>query len=73
MKVILDEIARFSPKTGFNVVGEDDFELPGERLFLLGHFATKEEAEAAAQEHREDMALSGNDMDKVHVYAPWSD
>ena len=37
----------FIPTTGFNLVGLDDFELPGEELYLIAHYATREEAEAA--------------------------
>lgn len=29
--------ARFRPKSGYNVVGVDTFEDPGEQLYLIGH------------------------------------
>ena len=32
------------PKSGFNLVGMDAFEMPGEELYLIAHFATREEA-----------------------------
>jgi len=35
-----------TPETGYNVVGVDTFEPPGEELFLVGHYDTWEEAEA---------------------------
>ncbi len=70
IKKIEDEVERFTPKEGYNVVGEDDFEMPGERLHLLGHFKTREEAEASKKRHEEEMADDGNDMDKVHIYGP---
>ena len=56
---------RFIPNEGFNVVGVDSFEEPGDELYLIGHFATREEAEAArATAERE------NPMEKVHIYEP---
>jgi hypothetical protein len=58
------EILRFTPKEGFNVVGVDSFERPGEALYLVGHYATRKEAAAAARAHE---ASSG---DRAHVYAP---
>lgn len=58
------EILRFTPEEGFNVVGVDSFERPGEALYLVGHYATREEAAAAARAHE---ARSG---DRAHVYAP---
>lgn len=39
--------ARFIPETGFNVVGVDTFEIPGEQLYLIGHYSTQAKAEAA--------------------------
>ena len=33
-----------TPKTGFNVVGIDKFEMPGDELYLIKHVDTKEEA-----------------------------
>jgi hypothetical protein len=58
------EILRFTPEEGFNVVGVDSFERPGEALYLVGRYATRREAAAAAREHEE---RSG---DRAHVYAP---
>lgn len=65
---MLAEKKKFLPKEGFNVVGEDDFEPPGERLYLLGNYSSKEEALAAKKEKEKENADKGNDMDKVHVY-----
>jgi hypothetical protein len=58
------EILRFTPQEGFNVVGVDSFEMPGEALYLVGHYGTRKEAAAAARAHE---ASSG---DRAHVYAP---
>jgi hypothetical protein len=41
------EIRIFTPPSGFNLVGLNDYELPGEQLYLIAHFSTIEEAEAA--------------------------
>jgi len=41
---------RHIPKEGFNIVGLDDFELPGEQLFLIKHCATEKEAKEYLQE-----------------------
>ena len=38
---------RFIPKKGFNVVGIDDYEIPGEQLYLVGHFDNESAAKAA--------------------------
>lgn len=43
---ILDDKDRFTPRSGFNVVGRDDFEEPGEMLYLVASCATRPEAEA---------------------------
>lgn len=57
--------AKFIPKTGFNVVGVDDFELPGERLYIIGHFnEEKSAAEAMSKFKRE------NPGETVHIYDP---
>jgi hypothetical protein len=36
------------PKTGFNVVGIDSFELPDEALYFIAHVETRKEAEEIA-------------------------
>jgi len=55
---------RFIPSEGFNVVGVDSFEEPGDELYLIGHYATREEAEEAKAKHKE------TSEDAVHIYAP---
>lgn len=54
-----------TPKTGFNVVGVDDYEVdPESKLYLIGHFDSREEAEA------ERKAREKADPDEVvHIYA----
>lgn len=55
---------RFIPSEGFNVVGVDSFEEPGDELYLIGHYTTREEAEAAKAEHEK------TTEDAVHIYEP---
>ena len=43
----LDDRARFTPKTGWNLVGVDTFAIPGEQLYLISHHGKRAEAEAA--------------------------
>ncbi len=38
---------RFAPQSGYNLVGPDFFDPPGEDLYVLAHYGTREEAEAA--------------------------
>ena len=35
---------KFIPKTGYNVVGVDTFEDPGEQIYLIAHFSDKAKA-----------------------------
>jgi hypothetical protein len=60
---ILAEKARFIPESGFNLVGFDWFELPGEKLYLIDHFDTRAEAEAA-------LAKRGGGHDDTFIYGP---
>ena len=59
--------ARLIPKDGFNVVAVDNFESdPDLELFLVGHYATRKEAEKVAAERRK------GGEEKVFVYDPTS-
>lgn len=51
VKTAQEQRKKFTPKKGFNVVAVDDYEMPGEGLYLVAHFDTREEAEKAAKEH----------------------
>lgn len=45
------------PKSGFRLVGVDSFSRPGEELYIVGDYSTREEAEtalAARQKESED-------------------
>lgn len=57
--------AKFIPKTGFNVVGVDDFELPGEKLYLIGHFKDDKSATESMSKFKRE-----NPGETVHVYGP---
>jgi hypothetical protein len=52
---------------GYNVVGVDSFEEPGDELYLIGNYSTQEEAERVAALRRR------QHPDTVHVYAPSDD
>ena len=55
---MLDARRNLTPTEGFNLVGIDDFEPFGEELYLVGHFATKEEA--IAEQQRRDRLYPGH-------------
>ncbi len=57
--------AKFIPKTGFNVVGVDDFELPGERIYIVGHFNDEKLANAALAKFKKE-----NPGETAYVYGP---
>ena len=42
-----------TPKTGYNLVGLDDYEDPGEQLFLIGRYRTAKEALEAQKDHKQ--------------------
>ncbi len=49
---MLDENARFTPRTGYHVVGRDDFEEPGAMLYVVAWCATREQADAVVADRR---------------------
>ena len=59
------DIKRFTPEQGYNLVGVDDFEMPGKQLYLIGHFATRAEAEAAQRDFN-----ARSNGDKAYIYGP---
>lgn len=64
---MLEHKNKFVPKEGFNLVGVDDFEEPGEELYLVGHFDSREEAEAFKAKR-----LKADPNEVLHVYDPES-
>ena len=40
------------PKTGFNLVGYDDFEIPPDGMFLIAHYEDISEAKKALKEYK---------------------
>jgi hypothetical protein len=56
--------AQFIPESGYNLVGLDDFEPPGEELYPIAHFATRAEAEQARARR-----LEKNPDEKLYIYA----
>lgn len=64
MEKMMDERESMTPDTGYNLVGFDDFEDPGEMLYLIGHFDTAEEAEAEKKKR-----LEKNPDEVMYVYS----
>lgn len=65
MDKAFEAMKKMTPKKGYNVVGVDDYELPGEELFLVGNYATEEEANAACEAEKKD-----NPGTEYYVYGP---
>lgn len=51
MRAMLKQKKEMTPKTGFNLVGLDDYEAPGEQLFLISAHKTKPEAVRAQKRY----------------------
>lgn len=51
LKAMLAQKEAMTPKEGFNLVGLDDYEEPGDQLFLIAHYDTRAEAVAAEKDH----------------------
>lgn len=64
LKAMIDDAAKFVPRKGYNVVGVDDFEAPGEQLYLIGNFDNEVEAEVVRAENE---AATG---DATYIYRP---
>jgi hypothetical protein len=54
-----------TPTTGYNVVGVDDFEMPGEELYLICHCETRAEADKVVAER-----TKKNPGATFYVYGP---
>ena len=52
-----------TPESGFNLVGLDDYEKPGEELYFIAHFDKKDDADAEQKKRAED-----NSGEKMFVY-----
>lgn len=61
----LRQMETMTPKKGFNLVGVDTFEDPGNELYFIGHFSTR-----AAAEREKKNRLKKNPHEVVHVYEP---
>lgn len=59
----LRAIDQMTPAEGFNVVGVDDYEDPGDELYLVGHTATMEEAQALVDQRKR-----ANPQEVLHIY-----
>jgi hypothetical protein len=65
LDLIMEAKAKMTPKTGFNVVGVDDFEMPGDELFLVGHYESKEDADHALAQ-----AKAASPKTAYYIYDP---
>lgn len=65
LKQALAEKQKMIPATGYNVVGVDTHEMPGSKLYLIGHYTTPDEAEKAKARYEAE-----NPGVLVHVYDP---
>jgi len=61
IELMLKDRKKNKPKTGFNVCGLDDFEEPGERIYLIKHFEDKKEAESFSKSHGDDTIIISSD------------
>lgn len=59
----LRAIDQMTPAQGFNVVGVDDYEDPGEELYLVGHTETMEEAQELVDQRKRN-----NPQETLHIY-----
>jgi len=60
-KSIIEMQEAMTPKTGYNVVGVDDFDIE-HPLYLIGFYTTREEAEAEVERQEKDHS------DPVYIY-----
>lgn len=58
--LISEEREKFTPKEGFNLVGIDPHGKPGDSLYLIGHFDTKDEAELEQKNHSSNTVIYPN-------------
>jgi len=65
MEKRLEAKAKMIPKEGFNLVGFDDFEEPGDELHLAARFDTHEEADAAMKKRMKD-----DPSQRFFIYGP---
>jgi hypothetical protein len=70
---ILTEMDQFTPEQGWNLVGLDDFEPFGEKLYLIGHFETREEAEAVKATREASQTDPNSIYDPMFIYGPKSE
>lgn len=59
----MDAKDELTPDQGFNLVGFDDYEEPGDELYLIAHFDTRAEADAALRERQ-----SADEDEVLYVY-----
>ncbi len=65
IRVALEAKKKLVPKQGFNVVGLDKFEAPGEELYLVDHYASRQDADKKVKEMKR-----LHPQDVFYVYGP---
>jgi hypothetical protein len=65
LDAIVAEMKRCTPSSGYNLVGIDLYEPPGDCAYVVGHFATREAAEAALRSR-----TAADPDERLHVYGP---
>jgi len=65
MSLMAKNAEQCRPKKGFNLVGVDDYELPGEQLFVIKSFQDLDEAKEAEAAY-----LKKHPHTTVYVYGP---
>jgi SPP1 gp7 family putative phage head morphogenesis protein len=61
---MLNAMKEFIPSVGYNVVGIDDFELPGEELFFIGNYDSESEAKSVAAKKSNRIVIGSDYEDK---------
>lgn len=64
LQAAAEQVKKFTPTKGYNVVAVDRLEKPGEALYLVGHTDDEKEAERMAAAHQKKTG------DAAHVYGP---
>jgi len=70
-KIMADKEEFTPPKGGgFNVVGVDTYDAPGEALFFVSNHPTREEAEAVRAKREKEMEEADEEGVRYYVYGP---
>jgi len=65
LAAMIENKKKMIPERGFNVVGADTFEDPGEQLYVISHHGTEDEAKAALAAWKKQ-----HPRESAYVYGP---